>query len=157
MGWFLSKTHFAPRLELVKDLVRFPELRFLDRFDTLVPVLGGAVMYGLGEVLKHTAPGLGTSGPQLLAWSIISTVHIVGRKRYPTPDNSRNSFLLSILTFGEGWHNNHHFYQASVRQGHHWWQIDLSWYILVVMSWFGLVWDLKPVPEHVLRTPRPRS
>jgi len=75
--------------------------------------------------------------------------------RPPTP--ARNSFLLSLLTFGEGWHNNHHFYQASVRQGHHWWQIDCSWYILVVMSWFGLVWDLKPVPEHVLRTPRPRS
>jgi stearoyl-CoA desaturase (delta-9 desaturase) len=170
MGWFLSKTHFAPRLDLVKDLVRFPELRFLDRFDTLVPVAGGVAMYGLGEVLKHTAPGLGTSGLQLLVWSIISTVvllhsavtinsiaHILGRKRYPTPDNSRNSFLLSLLTFGEGWHNNHHFYQASVRQGHHWWQIDMSWYILVMMSWFGLVWDLKPVPEHILNTPPPRG
>jgi len=169
MGWFLSRGHFAPRLDLVKDLVVYPELRFLDRFDTLVPVLGGASMFGLGEILKHFAPGLHTTGLQLLVWSIISTVfllhsavtinsiaHVFGRRRYPTTDNSRNSFLLSLLTFGEGWHNNHHFYQASVRQGHHWWQIDLSWYLLVMMSWLGLVWDLKPVPEHVYRTPRPR-
>lgn len=168
MGWFLSRTHFAPRLELVKDLVRYPELRFLDRFDSLVPVLGGGLMYGLGEVLARFAPGLHTSGPQLLVWSIISTVvllhsavtinslaHVIGRRRYPTTDNSRNSLLLALLTFGEGWHNNHHFYQASVRQGHRWWQIDFSWYLLVMMSWIGLVWDLKPVPQHVLSTPRP--
>jgi stearoyl-CoA desaturase (delta-9 desaturase) len=89
------------------------------------------------------------------AVTINSIAHVFGRRRYPTGDSSRNSFLLSLLTFGEGWHNNHHFYQASVRQGHHWWQIDLSWYILVVMSWCGLVWDLKPVPEHILRTPPP--
>jgi stearoyl-CoA desaturase (delta-9 desaturase) len=169
MGWFMSRAHFAPRLELVKDLVRFPELRFLDRFDTLIPVLAGAVMWAFGSVLHHFAPGLGTSGPQMFVWSLVSTVvllhsavcinsiaHYFGRRRYPTTDNSRNSMLLSLLTFGEGWHNNHHFYQASVRQGHHWWQIDITWYILVVMSWMGLVWDLKPVPAHVLATPRPQ-
>jgi stearoyl-CoA desaturase (Delta-9 desaturase) len=168
MGWFMSNTHFAPRLELVKDLVKYPELRFLDRFDSLVPLLSGIAAFGFGEILERFAPGLGTNGLQLLVWGIISSVallhsavtinslaHYIGRKRYPTKDNSRNSFLLSLLTFGEGWHNNHHFYQASVRQGHHWWQIDMSWYILVAMSWFGLVWDLKPVPEHVLNTPRP--
>ena len=170
MGWFMSKAHFAPRMELVKDLLRFPELRFLDRFDSLVPVLGGALVWTTGSVLGRVAPGLQTSGPQLFIWSLISTVallhsavtinsvaHAFGRRRYPTTDNSRNSFLLSLLTFGEGWHNNHHFYQASVRQGHHWWQVDFSWYLLVVMSWFGLVWDLKPVPEHVLNTPPPRD
>ena len=168
MGWFMSRAHFAPRLDLVRDLVKFPELRFLDRFDSLVPLLSGVAAYGLGEALERMAPGLGTNGLQLLVWGIISSVvllhsavtinsiaHVFGRRRYPTTDTSRNSFLLSLLTFGEGWHNNHHFYQASVRQGHHWWQIDLSWYILVVMSWFGLVWDLKPVPEHILRTPPP--
>ena len=168
MGWFMSKAHFAPRLELVKDLVKFPELRFLDRFDSLVPLLCGVFAYGGGELLKHFAPGLGTNGPQMLVWGIISSVvllhsavtinsiaHVWGRRRYPTTDTSRNSFLLSLLTFGEGWHNNHHYYQASVRQGHHWWQIDVSWYLLVAMSWCGLVWDLKPVPEHIYRTPRP--
>ncbi len=170
MGWFMSKTHFAPRFELVKDLLRFPELRFLDRFDSLVPLIGGTLVWTTGSVLSRVAPGLHTSGPQLFVWSLVSTVallhasvtinslaHFIGRRRYPTTDNSRNSFLLSLLTFGEGWHNNHHFYQASVRQGHHWWQIDLSWYLLTMMSWLGLVWDLKPVPQHVLRTPRPES
>jgi stearoyl-CoA desaturase (delta-9 desaturase) len=168
MGWFMSRAHFAPRMDLVRDLLRYPELRFLDRFDTLVPVLGGALVWATGSVLERVAPGLHTSGPQLFIWSLISTVallhaavtinsvaHVFGRRRYPTTDNSRNSFLLSLLTFGEGWHNNHHFYQASVRQGHHWWQIDLSWYLLVMMSWLGLVWDLKPVPRHILETPKP--
>jgi stearoyl-CoA desaturase (delta-9 desaturase) len=168
MGWFMSRSHFAPKMELVKDLLRFPELKFLDRFDTLIPALGGALVYGVGAILGRFAPGLHTSGAQLFIWSLISTVallhsavtinsvaHVFGRRRYPTTDNSRNSFLLSLLTFGEGWHNNHHFYQASVRQGHHWWQIDVSWYLLVMMSWLGLVWDLKPVPVHVLNTPRP--
>ncbi len=162
MGWFMSDPNFAPRLDLVQDLVRFPELRFLDRFDTLIPLLGGLSVYGLGEILQSAAPGLGTNGPQLLVWAIISTVvhlhaaltinslaHLFGRQRYETDDTSRNSMLLALITFGEGWHNNHHHYQASVRQGHAWWEIDISYYLLVVMSWFGVVWDLKPVPAAV--------
>jgi len=162
MGWFMSDPNFAPRLELVQDLARFPELRFLDRFDTLIPALGGLSIFALGEVLQSVAPGLGTSGPQLLVWAIISTVvhlhaaltinslaHLFGRQRYVTGDTSRNSMLLALITFGEGWHNNHHHYQASVRQGHAWWEIDITYYLLVVMSWFGLVWDLKPVPDAV--------
>lgn len=162
IGWVMSPSNFAPRFELVRDLARYPELRFLDRFDTLVPFLGGAAVYALGEVLARLAPGLGTDGPQLLVWSIISTVvhlhasltinslaHRFGRRRYATDDTSRNSFLLSLLTFGEGWHNNHHHYPAATRQGHVWWEIDFSYYILVVMSWLGLVWDLKPVPAVV--------
>ena len=57
--------------------------------------------------------------------------------------------LLALVTFGEGWHNNHHFYPSSVRQGFFWWEIDVTYYALVVLSWFGLVWDLKPVPQRV--------
>jgi stearoyl-CoA desaturase (delta-9 desaturase) len=74
---------------------------------------------------------------------------MIGRKRYDTGDESRNNWFLAIITMGEGWHNNHHHYCASTRQGFYWWEIDLSYYLLVMMSWVGLVWDLKPVPEHV--------
>jgi stearoyl-CoA desaturase (delta-9 desaturase) len=163
VGWFMSKPNFPPRLDLVGDLARFPELRFLDRFDILVPVVGGAMVFALGEVLRVFAPGLGTSGAQLLVWSNLSTVvlfhasftinslaHTLGRRRYPTRDTSRNSLLLALLTLGEGWHNNHHRYPAATRQGHYWWEIDVTYYALVVLSWIGLVWDLKPVPREVL-------
>ncbi len=162
-GWITSRANFYPRLDLVRDLTRFPELVFLDRFDTCVPVILGALLFGFGALLGHFVPTLGTSGMQMFVWGIVSTIfchhatftinslaHLFGRRPYETSDTSRNSFLLALITFGEGWHNNHHHYQASVRQGFRWWQIDLSWYGLVCMSWLGLVRDLKPVPQHVI-------
>jgi stearoyl-CoA desaturase (delta-9 desaturase) len=170
MGWFLSRTSFAPRFHLVKDLERYPELRFLDRFDTLIPVLGGATVYAVGAVLERFAPGLHTSGGQLLVWSIISTIvvshasftinslaHLFGRRRYATGDTSRNSLLLALLTFGEGWHNNHHHYPAATRQSHRWWEIDVTWYLLTALSWVRLIWDLKPVPDYVLASAMPSA
>jgi len=74
----------------------------------------------------------------------------MGRRRYVTGDESRNSFLLALLTFGEGWHNNHHYYPGSAAQAHYWWEVDLTYYLLKAMSWVGLIWDLNPVPEKVL-------
>ena len=74
-----------------------------------------------------------------------------GCKRYVTGDNSRNNWLLAIFTMGEGWHNNHHAYQSSVRQGFKWWEFDPTYYLLRALSWTGLVWDLKTPPEPVLR------
>ena len=171
MGWVVMRASCPTDHAAVPDLDKYPELRWLNRFDTAVPILLAAALFGFGVLLEQVAPGLGTTGWQMLVWGFfISTVmlfhgavlinsvaHLVGRRRFATSDQSRNSFILALLTMGEGWHNNHHYYQASVRQGHHWWQIDMSWYLLVMMSWFGLVWDLKPVPEHVLNTPRPRD
>ncbi len=162
--WFLTKGAFATRLGLVPDLARYKELRFLDRFDILVPVALAASLFGLGETLAAFAPGLGTNGWQMLVWGfVLSTValfhatftinslaHRFGRRRYATRDSSKNSLLLALLTFGEGWHNNHHRYPGSVRQGFFWWELDLSYYVLRVMAALGLVWDLRPVPERVL-------
>jgi stearoyl-CoA desaturase (Delta-9 desaturase) len=82
---------------------------------------------------------------------INSLAHVHGRKRYVTGDDSRNNWLLAIFTMGEGWHNNHHAYQSSVRQGFKWWEFDATFYLLKVLSWSGLVWDLKLPPEMVLR------
>jgi stearoyl-CoA desaturase (Delta-9 desaturase) len=163
MGWFMTPRAFGIDLKLIPDLARYPELRFLDRFDILVPVLLAAVLVGLGSLLERYVPGLGTNGPQLLVWGFfVSTVvlfhatvtinslaHVWGRRRYATRDDSRNNFWLALITLGEGWHNNHHHYPASVRQGFYWWEIDISWYLLKTMSWLGLVWELKPVPARI--------
>jgi stearoyl-CoA desaturase (delta-9 desaturase) len=168
IGWITSRSFYAPKLKLIQDFYQYPELRFLDRFDTLVPTLLGTAMFFLGVLLQHVAPSLGTSGPQMLIWgffvsttlllhgtcTINSFSHIIGRKRYATGDESRNNWFLAIITMGEGWHNNHHHYCASTRQGFYWWEIDLSYYLLVMMSWAGLVWDLKPVPAHVRESDR---
>lgn len=163
LGWFLTIKGFSPDLRLVKDLRRFPELRWLDRFDVAVPVLLGALMFGLGVTLHHLAPQLHTTGAQMLVWGFfVSTVvcwhatytinslsHVIGRQRYRTGDGSRNNWWLAILTLGEGWHNNHHHYPASARQGFYWWEYDLTYYVLKLMSWTGLIWDLKTVPIAV--------
>ena len=85
-----------------------------------------------------------------VTFAINSLAHTYGTRRYATDDDSRNNLWLALLTFGEGWHNNHHFYPNSARQGFRWWEIDISYYLLVAMSWLGLIWDLKPVPAHVL-------
>ena len=161
--WFMAHGNFATRRELVGDLARFPELRFLDRFDALVPLALAGALYGLGAWLAAAYPWLGTSGPQLLVWGFaISTVvlyhatftvnsiaHSFGRRRYRTRDNSRNNLWLALLTLGEGWHNNHHHYPGAARQGFYWWEVDATYYLLRLMAALGLVWDLRPVPATV--------
>ncbi|MDR6990606.1 fatty acid desaturase [Luteimonas sp. 3794] len=163
MGWFLTREGFRTDWSRIPDLAKFPELRWLDRFDTLVPVLLAAALFGLGALLERVAPGLGTSGGQMLVWgffisttvlfhatvTINSLSHRFGSQRFETGDDSRNNLWLALLTFGEGWHNNHHFFPGTVRQGFRWWEIDLTWYGLKLMSWLGLVRDLKPVPAWV--------
>lgn len=168
MGWFLTREAFATDFSRIPDLARFPELRWLDRFDTVVPVLLAMALYALGEALAHFAPALRTSGAQLLVWGFfISTVvlfhatvtinslaHRFGRRRFPTQDDSRNNLWLALLTFGEGWHNNHHFFPGTVRQGFRWWEVDITWYGLRGMAALGLVSSLKPIPEWVLTKAR---
>jgi stearoyl-CoA desaturase (delta-9 desaturase) len=163
VGWFLSCSHFSTRIERVKELAKYPELRFLDRFDVLVPLVFALAIYGLGALLEQTAPALATNGSQLLVWGfVISTValyhatfsvnslaHGWGSRRYDTPDHSRNNWLIALLTMGEGWHNNHHHYPGSARQGFYWWEIDLTYYGLRALEALGLVWNLRPVPDQI--------
>jgi len=164
VGWVFARANSPTRIALVPDLAKFPELRVIDRFDVLMPILLGTSCFGLGVLLQTYAPSLGTSGPQMLFWGFfLSTVilvnatftinslsHIYGKRRYETGDTSRNNWLLALLTFGEGWHNNHHHYATAARQGFYWWEIDITYYGLVVLSKLGLIWDLKRVPEHIL-------
>ena len=162
--WFLTPAGFRTNEARIRDLLKFPELRWLDRFDTLVPLTLAMALFVLGELLEHWAPGLETNGPQLLVWGFfISTVvlfhatvtinslaHRWGSRRFATRDDSRNNAWLALLTFGEGWHNNHHFFPGSARQGFRWWEIDLTWYGLLVMQTLGLVHDLRPIPAWVM-------
>jgi len=157
VGWLMTARNFATNHEAVKDLGRFPELRWLDRYDIAVPVLLAAALAAFGAWL---GPAHGTSGAQMLVWGFfVSTVvllhvtvtinslaHRFGRRRFATADDSRNNWLLALLTFGEGWHNNHHHFPGSVRQGYAWWEVDLTWYALRAMAAVGLVWDLKTMP-----------
>ncbi|MEK9713711.1 MAG: acyl-CoA desaturase, partial [Thalassolituus sp.] len=122
------------------------------------------ILYVSGELLATYAPQLQTNGAQLVVWGfVISTVvlfhstvtinslgHIWGWRRYNTDDHSRNNGFLALLTLGEGWHNNHHRWAVSARQGFYWWEIDISYMILKAMSWVGIVHSLNPVPKHVL-------
>lgn len=163
VGWFLNEQNFGTRKEVIKDWLKYPELIWLDRFSLPVVLLTALGIYALGEWLATSMPALATSGPQLLVWGfVISTVllihatlsinslaHLYGRRDFETDDNSRNNLWLSIITLGEGWHNNHHYYAGSTRQGFYWWQIDITFYLLKLMSVFGLVWGLKPVPERI--------
>ena len=168
MGWFLARENFATRTRLVRDLARFPELRWLDRYDVAVPAALLVTLWALGAWLEGAHPSLGTSAWQLVVWgfcistvvlfhstfAINSLVHCWGTRRYETNDDSRNNPLLALVTFGEGWHNNHHRYPGAARQGFYWWELDLSWYGLKLLAALGIVRDLRPVPVSVLEAGR---
>jgi stearoyl-CoA desaturase (delta-9 desaturase) len=163
VGWFLARGNFPTKTHLVRDLSGFRELVWLDRFDAVVPVSLAVALFAAGAALERFAPTLGTSGWQLLVFGfVVSTVavwhatfainslaHTLGRRRFATRDDSRNSFALALLTFGEGWHNNHHRYPAGARQGFRWWEIDLTYYALRALALTGLIWDLRPVPAAI--------
>jgi stearoyl-CoA desaturase (delta-9 desaturase) len=151
-GWIICRQNFGTRKQLVKDFLRYPELVFLDRFDYVVPFIAAAMMFALGSWLAKAAPHLGTDGPQMLVWGfLISTVavfhatcainsvaHLWGRRRYDNPDESRNNWLLSLLTLGEGWHNNHHRFPGRAKHGVAWWEVDVTYFILKQMARLGL-------------------
>ena len=163
VGWLTCAKNFPTAYEVIPDLKKFPELVFLNRYDQVVPIVYGLVMLGMGWLLETFVPSLGTTMWQFFVWTFfISTVvllhgtlfinsvaHVWGKKPYKTGDESRNSFLLALITLGEGWHNNHHRYPHSTRQGFRWWQIDMTYVGLKMLSWTGLIWDLRPVPQKV--------
>lgn len=163
VGWVLSTQFIETRYELVKDLLKFPELRILDRLHFAPPLILAGLLWALGAFLQSSYPQLDTNAAQLFVWGfcisttllyhgtfcINSLAHLIGKARFETGDDSKNSFILALITLGEGWHNNHHRYPGSERQGFYWWEIDISHYILRMLSWCGLVWDLRVPPERI--------
>jgi stearoyl-CoA desaturase (delta-9 desaturase) len=164
IGWITSRRNFPTDYSKVKDLAKYPELVWLNRFDTVVPFLFAIAIWAFGWFLEIHAPGLGTNGWQLLTWAffisttalfhgtscINSMAHLMGRRRFQTGDDSRNSWILALITLGEGWHNNHHRYQSATRNGFYWWEIDITYYGLKVLSWTRFIWGLKPVPDSIM-------
>lgn len=152
VGWIFTPRHDETDLVKVEDLARYPELMWLHKYELAPAVALGALCYAIAGW-----PGLivGFCWSTVAVWHatfcINSLAHVHGSKRYVTGDDSRNNWLLAIFTMGEGWHNNHHAYQSSVRQGFRWWEIDPTYYILLGLSKIGVVWNLKQPPEAVLR------
>jgi stearoyl-CoA desaturase (delta-9 desaturase) len=152
VSWIFYRRHDATDLVKVADLASYPELIWLHKLE----VLPAVVVAGLCFLVA------GWSGLVVgFLWSTVlvyhatfcinSLAHVHGHKRYVTGDDSRNNWLLALFTMGEGWHNNHHAYQSSAQQGFRWWEIDVTYYVLVALSWLGIVWALKMPPTQVLR------
>ena len=151
VGWILAPKYEATESARVKDLAKFPELVWLDRWWWIPPTALGVALFVVGGWFALV---WGFVVSTVLLWhgtfTINSLTHVFGSRRYPTTDNSRNNALLAAITLGEGWHNNHHYYQRSTRQGFFWWEIDPSYIVLRAMALTGLVWDLHEPPEAVL-------
>lgn len=164
IGWITSRRNFPTDYSKVKDLAKYPELVWLNRFDTVVPLVFALAIWAVGWFLEVHAPGLHTTRWQMLVWGffisttalfhgtscINSMAHLMGRRRFNTGDDSRNSWILAFITLGEGWHNNHHRYQSATRNGFYWWEFDPTYYGLRLLSWTRFIWGLKPVPASVL-------
>ena len=157
LGWLVCRRHSATRFDAITDFARHPELRFLDRWHALAPLSLVALLFLAGEALRAYAPGLATSGAQLVAWgffvgttvlyhvtfAVNSLGHAVGSRRFATRDRSRNSALLALVTLGDGWHNNHHAHPLLARHGLRWWELDATYLGLRGLAALGVVWDLR--------------
>ena len=152
-GWIFEKEWGETRLEEIRDLTKFPELVWLNQWHVVGPILLGLSCFAIGGWSGFIwGFAISTTAAWHVTYSINSLSHIWGTRRYETDDDSRNNLLLALLTLGEGWHNNHHFHQSSVRQGFYWWEIDITYYILRGLSALGIVWDLKLPPKRAYET-----
>ena len=152
VGWIFARRHDLTDLVKIADFARYPELMWLYKYEQVPSIALALICLAIG----------GWSGLVVgFFWSTVlvyhatfcinSLAHVHGSRRYVTGDDSRNNWLLALFTMGEGWHNNHHAYQSSVRQGFRWWECDATFYVLKALSWAGVVWDLKTPPREVLR------
>jgi stearoyl-CoA desaturase (delta-9 desaturase) len=160
--WFMTDYALPTFLKEIPDWVKFKELRFINRYDWIAVVALAAGCYFLGEWAIFQSWS-GMNGLSMLGWgfflptvllyhatfSVNSLTHMFGKKKYDTGDESRNNWFVSVITFGEGWHNNHHYFPGSARQGFRPWELDPTYYGLKLLSTFGLVRELRPVPAWV--------
>ncbi len=151
VGWIFSPQKNEADYSTIQDFAKYPEIRFLDRHPYFPAFLLAVACYLIGG-WPGLIVGFFLSTVILYhgVFAINSVAHVVGKQRYVTADDSRNNWWLALITLGEGWHNNHHHYQSSTRQGFYWWEIDISYYVLKVFSWLGLVWDLRAPPRAVV-------
>lgn len=157
VGWIFDGRHDDADLSNVRDLTRFPELRFLDRHSYLPLIAYAAACFAIAGM-----PGVvwgfvvSTIAVAHATFCINSLAHVWGSRRWDTPDQSRNNAALAAITLGEGWHNNHHYYMSSARQGFLWWEVDPSYYSIRLLEVLRLVWNVR-VPPPAVCTTRGRS
>ncbi len=166
IGWILGPDFKETDYKGISDFTQYKELVWLNKYYVVPPITLMVVLMMLGGIVNggsitamFSVPGglstlligffLSTIALYHGTFSINSIMHKLGRQRYETGDESRNSALLAFITLGEGWHNNHHYYESSTRQGFFWWEFDITYYLLKVLSWLGLIWDIKEVPKHI--------
>lgn len=172
-GWLESPNILMVSYDRVSDLTRYPELRFLDTFYYIPALLLLAALTAIGAHLEAHYPALGTSAWQIVVWGFFvrtavvwqltfitnSLLHMSGRRRFATDDDSRNSYLLGAINLGDGFHNNHHRYPVSARHGFYRWEIDVTYYVIKLLEALGLARDVKVPPPAVLaegrREPEP--
>ena len=155
VGWIFKRDQGETDLDAVPDLAKYPELVWLDKHQYFP-----AVVLGIGCFLFGGWTGLVVG----FVWSTVllyhgtffinSLAHVHGNQRYVTGDDSRNNWWLAIITLGEGWHNNHHAYQRSTRQGFRWYEFDPTFYALKALSWVRLVSELGEPPADVVHNER---
>jgi fatty-acid desaturase len=168
IGWMIFRNRELTRLGLIsryaKDLMRDP---FYARLETnflwvKVVLLSWAAFFAAGFVIKLLLGGSAIEALQFgssllvwgvfvrtvavwhISWSVNSVAHLWGYRNYDTDESSRNNFIVGILSNGEGWHNNHHADPRSARYGHRWWELDVTWLTIKLLSALGLAWDVRP-------------
>ena len=156
--WVFSKQVRTTDYSLIKDFQKYPELVWLEKWERLPPLLL-AVLVWVVAGWSGLVVGFFVSTVLLFhgTFTINSLSHVFGKQPYITGDSSRNNLFLAIITLGEGWHNNHHHFPSATPQGFHWWQIDITYYVLKTLSIFRIVWDLRLPPAHVVAGKRKSS
>ena len=148
MGWILTgqtmHNNSSELLPYVPDLRRDKFHVWISRWHWVpITVLGAIILvaggwqYVLWGIFFRTVIGLHST------WLVNSATHMWGTQRFPTRDTSKNSFWVALLTFGEGWHNNHHAHPQSARHGLAWYELDLNWYVIFALRLLGLAQDVK--------------
>ena len=165
IGWIMGPDYKETDYKTINDYAKYPELVWLNKYHLLPPFVLMAAVWIIGSIV-NTGSIINAFTPEGMSgvvigfflstiilyhgtFSINSIMHKFGKQRYESGDESKNNLLLALITLGEGWHNNHHYYEVSARQGFFWWEIDITFYILRILAFFGIVWDLKGVPKHI--------
>ena len=139
-------------VQATPDLARVPELMLLHRWFWVPGFLFAAAMFAAGG---FSFLAIGYVLPVVTVLNASSAVNYVchrwGTRRFETGDLSRNNLWIALVSWGEGWHNNHHFYPGSARSGFAWWEIDCNYYLIRLLAALGIVWDVRGYPEHAHR------
>ena len=163
MGWFLCRKNYPTDKRFVKDWMKYKELELLNRYDWFAPLVYAAAIGLLGWICETYFPAIGLTLSQALVWGfLVSTVilyhgtfvinslaHKFGSRPFATGDHSRNNGWLALITLGEGWHNNHHYFPNTIRQGFRRSEFDPTYWILSAMKFVGLVHSFKEIPQHI--------